>query len=146
MVGSICRRCVGGVGGAGSAGGNAPCAALCARGGGGAGDDASCATLCSGGCGRWVPFAGGVSEVLGVLEAVGGGLCLLEAMEAMGVLEVLGGWRPWRASSVRWRLRTARYSVCWRPWRVGFGLSFEVSKFPLWQFATGHGDSMTSPD
>ena len=53
-----------------------------AGGSGDAGDDAPCASLCSGGCGRWVLFAGGVSEVVEVQEVMRRVLlCMLEAVD-----------------------------------------------------------------
>ena len=59
---------------------------ICAACDGGAGDDALCATLCAGGCGGYALFTELLEmlevmrRVLRMLEAVEGGLCLLEAL------------------------------------------------------------------
>ena len=60
-------------GGAGGAGVDALCATLYAGGIGGVGGDALCATL----------LAGGAEVIRCVLDAVEGGLCLLEVMEVL---------------------------------------------------------------
>ena len=82
-------------GGVGGIGGDAVCAALLA---GGAGGDALYATLYTGGCGGVDLFAEGVRSasgdalsamrclLRGTLEAMEGGLYLLEVLEVLGVL------------------------------------------------------------